>query len=98
MTAVPGFRLLTAPVVVRSFLEERFQPQLLTLPSPRHRAVLDSAVARGLRGGSIYDALIAATADHAGATLLTRVKRAVRTYDMIGVRCRLLGGVPDSGR
>lgn len=84
--------------VVRSFLEERFQPELLTLPSPQHRALLDSAVARGLRGGSIYDALIAATADHAGATLLTRDKRAVRTYDMIGVRYRLLGGVPDSGR
>ena len=38
----------------------------------------------GLAGGSIYDAVIAWTAKRAGATLLTRDRRAVRVYEAVG--------------
>lgn len=77
--------------VVESFLRVRFQPKLLTLPGRRHRSFLKSAVERGITGGSVYDALIAATADHSGASLFTRDRRAARTYEALGVRYRLFG-------
>jgi len=43
-----------------------------------------------MAGRAIYDALIAVTAKHAGATLLTRDRCAVVTYDKIGVRYEVL--------
>lgn len=39
----------------------------------------------------MYDALVAATAMNAKATLFTRDHRAVRTYEAVGVRYRLIG-------
>jgi predicted nucleic acid-binding protein len=41
-------------------------------------------------GGSIYDALIAATARHAGATLLTRDERARSVYERMQVAFELV--------
>jgi predicted nucleic acid-binding protein len=76
--------------VVEAFLRARFSAPPLTLPGPAHRALLRDAVQSGLRGGAIYDALVAATARHAGATLLTRDRRAVPTYEAMGARYDLL--------
>lgn len=45
----------------------------------------------GLAGVAIYDALIAATALHADATLLTRDERARSAYERIGVRYEVVG-------
>jgi predicted nucleic acid-binding protein len=53
---------------------------------PAH-ALIES---RNLSGGAIYDALIAETAKRARATLFTRDKRAVATYEKIGVLFELL--------
>lgn len=78
------------PDVVEPFLQARFEGKLLTLPRDRHRSLLTLAVERGVTGGSVYDALIAATAKHADATLLTRDRRAARTYEAIGATYRLL--------
>jgi toxin FitB len=39
----------------------------------------------GLTGGSVYDALIAWTANHHGLGLASRDQRAARVYDLIGV-------------
>jgi predicted nucleic acid-binding protein len=77
--------------VVASFLRERFPRKLLTLPGNRHRSLLQSLTDGGITGGSVYDALVAATAQHAGATLLTRDRRAARTYESVGVQYRLVG-------
>lgn len=44
----------------------------------------------GLAGGSVYDALIAWTAQRAGATLLTRDRRAVRVYEVLGAPFELV--------
>lgn len=77
--------------VVESFLRGRFAGRLLTLPGGRHRTLLKSVVERDVTGGSVYDALIGATAKHAGATLLTRDRRAARTYEAVGVAFRLSG-------
>jgi predicted nucleic acid-binding protein len=77
--------------VVEAFLKRRFQARLLTLPGDRHRSLLTVLADRGIAGGGVYDALIAATAMHAKATLLTRDHRAARMYEAVGVTYRLLG-------
>ena len=76
--------------VVEAFLGEHFTAALLTLPGPAQREMLRLAVRRGLGGGAIYDALVAATAKHAGATLLTRDRRATPVYEAVGVRFEVL--------
>ena len=44
-----------------------------------------------VRGGSAYDAVVAATALHHGCLLRTRDRRAAPTYDKIGVNYRFVG-------
>jgi predicted nucleic acid-binding protein len=48
-------------------------------------ATIDRFVISRVSGGSSYDALIAATAAHHGASLLTRDERAAEVYERIGV-------------
>jgi predicted nucleic acid-binding protein len=74
--------------VVEPFLQRRFQARLLTLPGSGHRSLLRAAQEGGISGGGVYDALVAATAKHADATLLTRDRRAVRVYQTMGVTFR----------
>ena len=76
--------------LVAAFLTRRFQEAPLTLPARAHLTLLEAASSAGVVGGSIYDALIAATARHAGATLLTRDKRALPVYEQVGVRHELV--------
>lgn len=45
----------------------------------------------GLRGGQIYDALVAATAKGAGAHLLSIDRRAERTYRAVGIDYEFIG-------
>ncbi len=76
--------------LVAEFLRQRFRSPLLTLPTSRHLRLIEEAVAAGLAGGAVYDALIAATARHAGATLLSRDRRAAATYEVLGVKYELV--------
>ena len=76
--------------IVEVFLGARFEPKLLALPPAAHRSLVRSSAAQGISGGRVYDALIAATAKRAGATLLTRDRRAASTYEAVGVRFRVL--------
>jgi predicted nucleic acid-binding protein len=43
----------------------------------------------GIRGGQVYDALVAATAKQANALLLTLNNRARSTYRLIGVNFQI---------
>ena len=45
----------------------------------------------GITGGGLYDVLIAATAKHAEATLLTRDRRATRVYEALGAAFQMVG-------
>ncbi len=74
-----------------AFLSARFPEPPLTLPARAHLTLINRVTESGLAGGAIYDALIAATALHAGATLLTRDERARGVYERIGVRYELVG-------
>ena len=72
-------------VVVMAFLEERFRRPPLTLPSRLWLRLLLKAAREQVTGGAVYDAVVAATALHHGAVLLTRDRRAVRVYEKVGV-------------
>lgn len=54
--------------------------QVVGLPGDRSAELLVTCSSRGIVGGSVYDALIAATARHHGLTLVTSDGRARRTY------------------
>lgn len=79
MSRMPERRRIS-PAVVLDWLEQRFPQPLLTLPADAARAALRRAVDRDIRGGALYDALIAATAAHHGHTLVTADRRASAAY------------------
>jgi predicted nucleic acid-binding protein len=84
MSRMPeGHRL--APAIVLEWLERRFPGTWLALPATRARAALRRAVDHGVRGGALYDALVAATAAHHDAILLTADRRAAPVYTAFGV-------------
>jgi predicted nucleic acid-binding protein len=78
-----GLRLEAATVL--GALERDFPEPWLTLDRDGQRTCLRRAVDAGLRGGALYDALIAATAREHGATLLSADRRAREAYEAIGV-------------
>jgi predicted nucleic acid-binding protein len=78
-----GLRM--TPVSVRDALDLDFPDPWLALDADGQHACLRRAVDAGLRGGALYDALIAATACEHGATLLSADRRAREAYEAIGV-------------
>jgi predicted nucleic acid-binding protein len=92
-TAVEAYSVLTrlppphrvAPVAVHAYLTDLTSSDYLTLDAHSHRGLLDHLAEHALSGGATYDALVGFTAKAAGATLLTRDLRAVRTYERLQV-------------
>jgi predicted nucleic acid-binding protein len=74
-----------SPAVVLGWLELRFPTTWLTLPAAATRRGLRTAVHSGIRGGALYDALIAATAAHHKYTLVSADRRAAPVYAAVGV-------------
>ncbi|MCY7417492.1 MAG: type II toxin-antitoxin system VapC family toxin [Chloroflexi bacterium] len=54
-------------------------------------ALTDELARLRIAGGAVYDALVGAAARHHDLPLLTSDRRALRTYDALGVRIRLVG-------
>jgi predicted nucleic acid-binding protein len=75
-----------APMVVLEALERGFKAPWLSLDGDGHRGALQRAVRAGVRGGALYDALIAATAATYGAELLSADLRAQAAYRAMGVK------------
>jgi predicted nucleic acid-binding protein len=90
LTRLPPPHRAPAPLVA-AFLGERFSTPPLVLPGAEHRRLVGRAAEAGIVGGSIHDALVGATARHVGARLLTRDRRAVPTYERLGVEYELIG-------
>jgi predicted nucleic acid-binding protein len=79
----------THPSVAASLLADLPGPPLVL--SPEGHARLLEVIRNGqIIGGAVYDALIGATALEAGARLLSRDRRAARTYEAVGVRVELV--------
>jgi predicted nucleic acid-binding protein len=77
-----GLRI--APAVVPDAIVRRFPERWLALDAAHARLALEQAVGAGLRGGALYDALIAATAAHHGAHVVSPDPRARRAYEAVG--------------
>jgi predicted nucleic acid-binding protein len=78
------------PAVAATLLERRFSGKVLTLPASEHRRLLRALAGGGVRGAATHDALIAATARHAGARLVSLDRRALPTYAAVGADVSLL--------
>lgn len=89
LTRLPAPHTVSAETVL-GFLRSRFRSAPLALSARAYVALIGEATAAGISGGAVYDALIAATAERAGALLLTRDRRAVPTYEKIGARYELI--------
>lgn len=97
-TAVETYSVLTrlppphrvAPDVVHAYLTDVTSADYLTLDARSHRDLISYLAARNVTGGATYDALVGSTANAAGATLLTRDRRAVRTYRLLRVEYELV--------
>jgi predicted nucleic acid-binding protein len=74
-----------SPAVVLEALDLGFTRPWLTLGAADHSRALSQAVKAGVRGGALYDALIAATAAKHGARLLSADRRARGAYEAMGV-------------
>lgn len=79
-----------AAEIVAAFLEARFPDPFLTLRAADQKRLVREAVTLGISGGSVYDALVAATARRAGTVLLTRDRRAIPVYEAMGTEFDLV--------
>jgi predicted nucleic acid-binding protein len=79
-----------APTVVLEALELGFPQPWLTLDAADQRDALQRAIKAGVRGGALYDALIAATASKHGAKLLGADRRARGVYQAMGVEATFI--------
>jgi toxin FitB len=76
--------------VAQEYLAARFTPPHIGLPAELSHALLERFARAGLAGGAVYDGLVGAATQHAGATLLSLDVRAASTYRMLGVDFTLL--------
>jgi predicted nucleic acid-binding protein len=77
--------------VAREYLNGAFTFPPLVLAPASYAALLDLVATEGIAGGAVYDAIVAATAVEVGAMLLTRDRRAVAIYRLLGTSHRLIG-------
>lgn len=78
------------PASVRAYLIGSFERPWLTLSAVALAALIEELAAQGVSGGATYDAVIGATAREAGATLVSRDRRAAETYRKLGVDVEFL--------
>jgi predicted nucleic acid-binding protein len=78
------------PVVALTYLRDEYEHPPAALQPDRYDTLLELAGTKGITGGAMYDALVGMTAKGLGATLLTLDRRAIKTYDLLGVDYRLI--------
>jgi predicted nucleic acid-binding protein len=80
-----------SPSAAWRLLDRHFRSAPLVLRARSLQQLLASLANSGVWGGSVYDGLVAGTAKEHGAELVTLDRRAVPTYEAVGVAFRLLG-------
>lgn len=88
LTRLPGDARLT-PADAATLIADRF-PSIAALPTSAQQRLVAQLSTAGVAGGAVYDALIAVTARHHRATLLTRDSRAAGSYGALGVEYELV--------
>lgn len=76
------------PIDAADLLLEAFPGPPFVLNAESHVSMLRSLALGGIRGGTVYDGVVAATALLADAELISLDARAVATYRAVGVRFR----------
>jgi len=71
--------------LVAEYLREDFSGERLVLPGLERRGLVERLANLSISGGAVYDASVAATADHYGRTLLSCDLRAARIYEKLGI-------------
>ncbi|WP_343600044.1 type II toxin-antitoxin system VapC family toxin [Mycobacterium sp.] len=97
-TAVETYSVLTrlpaphrvSPPAARAYLAAVTSNDYLTLDARSHRRLILALAEHDVTGGATYDAVVGMTAKTGGATLLTRDRRAVPTYQRLGVEFELI--------
>lgn len=84
------------PADAATLLLEAFPGEPLALPADGYPRLLRGLADAGLRGGAIYDGLVAVSATCAGAMLLTLDARSAGAYRAVEARFRALP-LPDRG-
>ena len=82
LTRLPG-SLRVSPAVAHDVLRRSF-PDACWLDAADQAALFDRLPTLGITGGAVYDALVGAAAISAGRRLLSRDRRADRTYSLLG--------------
>lgn len=82
--------LRAEPSFVARYLREDFSGERLLLGESAQRALVGRLADLSISGGAVYDALVAATADHHSRALISCDRRAARTYELLGVEVRYL--------
>ncbi len=83
LTRLPG-ALRVTPAVAHDVLRRSF-PDACWLGAAEQAVLFDRLPTLGITGGAIYDALVGAAALAAHRRLLSRDRRADRTYSLLGV-------------
>jgi predicted nucleic acid-binding protein len=89
LTRMPGALAVDPPTA--SALIARVFPEVVWLAKDDVAALIERLGVVGISGGAVYDALVGEAARVHGCTLLTRDRRAVRTYDLLGVQTEFVG-------
>ena len=89
MTRLPEpFR--AAPQLVAEYLRKDYPGKRMVLPEPARRDLVARLAGLSIAGGAVYDAMVAATAAHHGHCLLSCDRRAMPTYERLGVEVTYL--------
>lgn len=88
LTRLPGQLQVPGPVATAA-LSAAF-PDPCWLTAEEHADLLGRLGPAGITGGAVYDALVGETARCRARVLLTRDRRAARTYDVVGARYELV--------
>jgi predicted nucleic acid-binding protein len=89
LTRLPVPHRAPAPLVAE-FLAARFPAPQLVLSARAQRELVPRLLDLGIRGGAVYDALVALTATEAGATLVSCDRRAEPIYRRCGAAIELV--------
>lgn len=84
LSRMPRGHRISPDVVLRA-LQNDFPPAWLSLDAVGMHEALTGAVAGGVRGGALYDALVGATAREHGVRLISADRRASRAYQAMDV-------------
>ncbi len=89
LTRLPG-ELRYPPAAVAQVFQV-LDRKIVQLPGELYLSLVTSFAEGNRPGGAIYDGQIAATAKHFGLRLLSRDRRAARTYELVGADYELIG-------